>query len=54
MLSHKGTQTIETERLTLRPFRFSDNEDMLTYWVSDPKIQSLYCEPTYTTTEEGV
>ena len=25
---------------------------MLTYWVSDPKIQSLYCEPTYTTTEE--
>lgn len=25
---------------------------MLTYWVSDPGIQSLYSEPTYTTTDE--
>ena len=36
MLHHKGTQTIDTERLTLRPFRYTDNDDMLTYWVSDP------------------
>ena len=52
MLFHQGTQTIETERLILRPFSHADNDDMLTYWVSDPKIQSLYSEPTYNTTEE--
>ena len=52
MLHHKGTQTIDTERLTLRPFRYTDNDDMLTYWVSDPNIQSLYSEPTYNTREE--
>lgn len=51
MLAHKGTQIIDTERLKLRPFRHSDNADMLAYWVSDPKIQSLYSEPTYTTEE---
>ena len=52
MLSHKGTQIIKTERLILRSFLHTDNDDMLTYWVSDPKIQSLYSEPTYTTKEE--
>lgn len=52
MLSHVGTQTIDTERLTLRRFRYTDDNDMLAYWVSDPKIQSLYSEPTYTTKEE--
>lgn len=52
MLTHCGTQTIETARLTLRPFLYSDDEDMLTYWISDPKIQSLYSEPIYTTKEE--
>ncbi len=52
MLFHSGTQTIHTERLTLRPFSYDDNDDMLTYWVSDPQIQSLYSEPTYTTKKE--
>lgn len=52
MLKHKGTQIINTERLTLRPFQYTDGNDMLTYWVSDPDIQSLYCEPIYTTKEE--
>ena len=52
MLKHCGTQTIESDRLTLRPFCYTDDNDMLAYWVSDPKIQSLYSEPTYTTKEE--
>jgi len=52
MLNHFGTQTISSERLVLRPFRYTDDEDMLAYWVSDPKIQSLYSEPTYATKEE--
>jgi ribosomal-protein-alanine N-acetyltransferase len=52
MLNNCGTQIIDTERLTLRPFRYTDDDDMLTYWISDHKIQSLYSEPVYTTKEE--
>lgn len=52
MLTHCGTQTINSDRLTLRPFQYTDDDDMLHYWVSDPKIQSLYSEPIYTTREE--
>lgn len=49
MLTHCGTREIETNRLLLRPFKHSDNNDMLKYWVSDPKIQSMYSEPVYST-----
>lgn len=52
MLISVGTKTINTERLILRKFKYSDDEDMLTYWISDPKIQSMYSEPVYTTKEE--
>lgn len=52
MLKHSGTQTINTERLILRPFQYTDNEDMLVYWISDPNIQSMYSEPVYTTKQE--
>lgn len=51
MLNHIGTQIIETERLILRPFEYSDDEAMLKYWIADEKIQSMYFEPTYTTKE---
>lgn len=52
MLTHIGTMQIETERLILRRFEYTDDEDMLKYWVSDPEIQSMYCEPIYTTKQE--
>ena len=52
MLKHCGTQTIESERLILRQFCYEDDNDMLTYWISDPEIQSLYSEPVYTTKDE--
>ena len=52
MLTHIGTNTIETERLILRRFQYSDNEAMRKYWISDKKIQSMYSEPVYTTKEE--
>ncbi len=52
MLTHIGTNTIETERLILRRFEYSDDEAMLKYWVADEKIQSLYSEPVYSTKEE--
>lgn len=52
MLTHNGTKTIETERLILRRFEYTDGTAMLKYWVADEKIQSLYSEPVYSTTEE--
>lgn len=52
MLTHVGTQTVETENLILRPFKYSDDDAMLKYWVADEKIQSLYSEPVYTTKAE--
>ena len=52
MLTHIGTQTIETERLILRRFEYSDDVAMLKYWIADEKIQSLYSEPVYSTKEE--
>jgi len=51
MLTHIGTNTIETERLTLRKFEYTDDIAMLRYWVADEKIQSLYSEPVYSTKE---
>ncbi|MBU5316407.1 GNAT family N-acetyltransferase [Clostridium bornimense] len=52
MLTHMGTQVIETERLIMRRFKYSDDDAMLKYWVADEKIQSLYSEPTYNTKDE--
>ena len=51
MLTHVGTQTIETDRMILRRFEYTDNEAMRKYWIADEKIQSLYSEPTYVTEE---
>lgn len=51
MLTHIGTDTIETERLILRRFEYSDAGAMLKNWVADEKIQSLYSEPVYSTRE---
>lgn len=52
MLTHVGTNIIETERLTLRRFDYEDNESMRKNWIADEKIQSLYSEPVYSTAEE--
>lgn len=51
MLTHIGTTTMETERLLLRRFEYTDDDAMLKYWIADEKIQSLYSEPVYTTKE---
>lgn len=52
MLTHVGTNAIETERLILRRFEYTDDDAMLKYWVADEKIQSLYSEPVYSTKDE--
>ena len=52
MLKHCGTMSIETDRLHLRQFMYSDDGDMLNNWISDPQIQSMISEPVYSTKEE--
>ena len=52
MLTHCGTKEIETTRLLLRCFNYSDDDDMLEYWISDPQIQSMYSEPVYSNKSE--
>ncbi|MGN1345885.1 MAG: GNAT family N-acetyltransferase [Eubacteriales bacterium] len=38
MLNHKGTKTLATERLLLRPFIVEDAPDMYRNWASDPRV----------------
>lgn len=44
---HKGTKTIETERLILRPFRESDVEPMFRNWASDPEVTKFMTWPVH-------
>ncbi len=52
MLTNKGTQSIETERLILRKFAYTDDIAMLKNWISDPSVQLKYCEPVYSNKQE--
>jgi len=38
MLSHKGTETINTERLLLRKFEKDDADDMFKNWANDKEV----------------
>ena len=49
---HCGTQTIETSRLLLRAFTEADCDDMLKYWIANPRVQFEYGEPIYSTISE--
>lgn len=49
MLTHTGTDTVETERLILRRFKYTDDESMLKNWIADENIQRMYSEPVYST-----
>lgn len=51
MLTHTGTQTIETERLILRRFEYSDCGSVFANWASDEEVQKMYSEPVYSTPE---
>lgn len=37
-MTHKGTQTIKTERLTLRRFTVEDAREMFDNWACDPRV----------------
>lgn len=47
MLTHKGTQTIETPRLILRKARMDDALPMFRNWASDPEVTKFLSWPTY-------
>ena len=47
MLTHKGTQTIETSRLILRRAILEDAEPMFRNWASDPEVTKYLTWPTY-------
>ncbi len=37
-MQHKGTKILETERLTLRPWKESDAEAAFDHWMNDPDV----------------
>ena len=51
MLNHKGTKTIETERLILRPFVMEDAQAMYRNWASDDEVTKHLTWPTHGSVE---
>jgi RimJ/RimL family protein N-acetyltransferase len=49
---HKGTITLETERLILRRFTLDDAEAMFINWASDPEVTKFLIYQTCTTLDE--
>ena len=47
MLTHKGTQTIETQRLILRKAIPQDAEPMFRNWASDPEVTKYLTWPAH-------
>ena len=47
MLTHKGTQTLETDRLILRKACNEDAEPMFRNWASDPEVTKYLTWPTH-------
>ncbi|MBO7385576.1 MAG: GNAT family N-acetyltransferase [Clostridia bacterium] len=46
-MTHQGSRTLETERLTLRAFRASDGESMYRNWAGDPEVTRFLTWPTH-------
>ncbi|MBZ4665049.1 MAG: GCN5-related N-acetyltransferase [Mahella sp.] len=46
-MTHKGTVTLETERLILRRFTMDDAEPMFRNWASDPEVTKYLTWPTH-------
>lgn len=51
MLTHKGTQTIETSRLILRKAQMDDAQAMFRNWASDPEVTKFLTWTTYVNVE---
>lgn len=46
-MQHKGTKTLTTERLLLRPFTIEDAEAMLTNWTNDKEVTKYLTWPCH-------
>ena len=51
MLTHKGTKTIETERLILRAFTMEDADAMFRNWAGDDQVTKHLTWPTHSSVE---
>ena len=51
MLTHKGTQAIETPRLLLRRAERTDGEAMFRNWASDPEVTKFLTWPAHSSVE---
>ena len=51
MLNHKGTKTIETDRLILRQFTMDDAEAMFRNWAGDDAVTKHLTWPTHSSVE---
>ena len=51
MLTHRGTKTIETDRLILRQFTMDDAEPMFRNWASDDQVTRYLTWPTHESVE---
>ncbi len=47
-MEHKGTISLETERLILRRFKVDDAEAVYKNWASDPEVTKFLTWPTHT------
>lgn len=47
-MNHKGTVTLETERLILRRFELSDAEEMFNNWANDVEVTKFLTWQTHT------
>lgn len=52
MMTHKGTQTIETPRLLLRRARLEDAQPMFRNWASDPEVTKFLTWNPYSSPDE--
>lgn len=51
-VTHKGTQTLETERLILRRFTIDDAEDMYNNWANSSKVTEFLSWTPHTSVDE--
>ena len=51
IMTHCGTERIETERLLLRRFSMDDADAMYTNWASDPEVTKFLTWPAHASTD---
>lgn len=51
-MKHKGTQTLETERLILRKFKITDAQNMFDNWAANPNVTKYLIWQPYTNVDD--